>query len=150
MDFIRNFPFFSIILAMFCGILSSVLKGKWARHLCLFMIITVMVLSGAVLWYTAKTGSFTYMMGHFPAPWGNEIRAGVLEALTATFFAVIMFLSLLGGMKHIFADVEETKTNLFFILVDLLMSSLLALIYTNDLFTAYVFCLLYTSPAHET
>ena len=139
MDFIRNFPFFSIILAMFCGILSSVLKGKQARNLCLFMVTTVMLLSGAVFWYTTKAGSFIYMMGHFPAPWGNEIRAGVLEALTAVFFAVILFLSLLGGMKHIFFDVEETKTNLFFILVDLLMSSLLALIYTNDLFTAYVF-----------
>ena len=75
MDFIRNFPFFSIILAMFCGILSSVLKGKQARNLCLFMVTTVMLLSGAVLWYTTKAGSFIYMMGHFPAPWGNEIRA---------------------------------------------------------------------------
>ena len=76
------------------------------------------------------------MMGHFPAPWGNEIRAGILEAMMATGFSVIMLLSLLGGISHVFTDVEETKTNLFFILVDLLMSSLLALIYTNDLFTA--------------
>lgn len=57
----------------------------------------------------------------------------------ATGFSVIMLLSLLGGLAHVFTDVEETKANLFFILVDLLMSSLLALIYTNDLFTAYVF-----------
>ncbi|QNM05487.1 complex I subunit 5 family protein [Qiania dongpingensis] len=140
MDFVCNFPFFSIILAMFCGILSSVLKGPWAKRLCLFMVTAVLVMSAAVLAYTMKTGtSYTYSMGHFPAPWGNEIRAGVLEALTATGFSVIMLLSLLGGMSHIFTDVEETKTNLFFILVDLLMSSLLALIYTNDLFTAYVF-----------
>ena len=39
--------------------------------------------------------SYTYMMGHFPAPWGNEIRAGVLEGLTATVFGVVMLLSLI-------------------------------------------------------
>ncbi|MCI8504974.1 MAG: sodium:proton antiporter [Lachnospiraceae bacterium] len=140
MDFIRNFPFFSIILAMFCGIVSSVLKGQWAKRLCLFMVTAQIFFAGAVLFYTVQTGeSFIYMMGHFPAPWGNEIRAGVLEALMAMGFSVIMLLSLLGGISHVFTDVEGTKINLFFILVDLLMSSLLALIYTNDLFTAYVF-----------
>lgn len=33
MSFVQNFPFFSIIIAMFSGILSSVLDGKKARNL---------------------------------------------------------------------------------------------------------------------
>jgi len=80
-----------------------------------------------------------YWMGHFPAPFGNEIRIGVLEALMASAFCVVILLSLLGGMKHIFHDVEETKVNHYFLMINLLFSSMLALIYTNDLFTAYVF-----------
>ena len=79
------------------------------------------------------------MMGHFPAPWGNEIRIGELEALMAVFFSLIMMLSIFGGMAHIDREVQDSKKNLFYILLDLLMASLLALIYTNDLFTAYVF-----------
>ena len=79
------------------------------------------------------------MMGHFPAPWGNEIRVGVLEGLTALLFGIVMLLSVIGGMRHTFEDVEGGKINLFFIMIDLMLSSLLALIYTNDLFTAYVF-----------
>jgi len=79
------------------------------------------------------------MMGHFPAPWGNEVRAGVLEGLMGTFFCVIMLLSMLGGHKKLFDEVEETKHNLYYILVNLLLCSLIALVYTNDLFTAYVF-----------
>ena len=76
MDFIRNFPFFSIILFMFSGIISSVLDGKKARNICFGCVSIVTMLSAAVLCYTMKTGeAFTYMMGHFPAPWGNEIRA---------------------------------------------------------------------------
>lgn len=140
MEFVKNFPFFSIILSMFSGTISSVLSGKWAKRLTLFVLSIVGVMSAILFVYLiyAKE-SYTYMMGHYPAPWGNEIRAGVLEAGMAFFFCVIMILSLIGGMKHIEKDIEPGKVNLYFILIDLLLSSLLALIYTNDLFTAYVF-----------
>ena len=83
--------------------------------------------------------SFTYMMGHFPAPWGNEIRAGMLEAFLALFFCIIMLLSIVGGRVHLLEEIAEEKENQYYILLNLLLSSLLALIYTNDLFTAYVF-----------
>ena len=140
MEFIRNFPFFSIILCMFSGIISSVLDGKKARNLCFVCVSIVTLLSAAVLFYTLKTGNaFTYMMGHFPAPWGNEIRAGILEGVLATIFSVILLLSLVSAYHRTAEDIEGTKLNLFYLLIDLLLSSLLAIIYTNDLFTAYVF-----------
>ena len=140
MTLVQNFPFFSIIIAMFSGILSCALSGKKARNLSLAVIAATTVMSAAVLRFCMGTGeSYTYMMGHFPAPWGNEIRAGVLEGLTATVFGVVMLLSVLGGMDHTAEDVEGTKLNLFYVMIDLMLSSLLALIYTNDLFTAYVF-----------
>lgn len=140
MDFIKNFPFFSIILSMFSGIVCSVLPAKAARAVNTAVIVVVGGLSAVLLWYVNVTGeAFTYMMGHFPAPWGNEIRAGVLEALMALFFCIIMLLSMLGGRKKLFDEVAEEKHNLYYILVSLMLSSLLALVYTNDLFTAYVF-----------
>lgn len=140
MTFVQNFPFFSIIIAMFSGIVSSVLSGKKAKNLSLAAILVTTGMSFAVLLSCLRTGeSYTYMMGHFPAPWGNEIRAGVLEGLTASLFGVVMLLAVIGGMDHTFEDVEGSKINLFFIMIDLMLSSLLALIYTNDLFTAYVF-----------
>lgn len=140
MDFIKNFPFFSIILSMFSGIISSVLGAKAARRLNTAVIVAVGVMSGATLLYCLESGTyFVYWMGHFPAPWGNEIRAGVLEGMTALFFCVIMLLSLMGGARHLKEEVEPTKQNYYYILTDLLLSSLLALVYTNDMFTAYVF-----------
>lgn len=140
MDFIRNFPFFCIILSMFSGILSSVLDGRKARNLCFGCVFTVILLSACVLGYTIWTDvPFTYMMGHFPAPWGNEIRAGILEGLLATVFSIVLFLSIVSGYHRAATDIEPTKLNLYYLLVDLLLSSLLAIIYTNDLFTAYVF-----------
>ena len=140
MDFVQNFPFFSIILSMFSGIISSILPGKAAKWVNTIVIITIGFLSVILLGYTCVTGtSYTYMMGHFPAPWGNEIRAGVLEAGMALFFCVIMLLSIFGGRKKLMDEVDIEKHNLYYILVNLLLSSLLALVYTNDIFTAYVF-----------
>ena len=141
MEFVQNVPFFSIMLSMFSGIISSVLPGKIARRVNSTMICLVGVLSAWLLLWLAQSGigSYTYMMGHFPAPWGNEIRAGVLEAGMALFFSVIMLLCLLGGRKKLDGEVEHSKHNIYYILCDLMLSSLLALIYTNDLFTAYVF-----------
>ena len=140
MDFVKNFPFFSIVLSMFCAILSSILSAKWAKRICVSLLFTVTAMSACLLIYlSSASDSYTYLMGHFPAPFGNELRAGVLEAGMALFFCIIILLSLLGGMQYIFEDVEESKVPMYFILVDLILSSVLALVYTNDLFTAYVF-----------
>lgn len=140
MAFVQNFPFFSIVMSMFSGIISSVLPGKAAKWVNTVVISIVACLSLMLLIYlTGTNSSFTYYMGHFPAPWGNEIRAGVLEAGMALFFCIIMLLSLLGGRKKLKEEVVEEKHSLYYILLDLMLSSLLALIYTNDLFTAYVF-----------
>ena len=138
---VQNVPFFSIMLSMFSGIVSSILPGKWARRLNTAMILVVGMMSAWLLYFVAASGigSYTYMMGHFPAPWGNELRIGVLEAGMALFFCIIMLLSIFGGRKKLDGEVEHSKHNVYYILTDLLLSSLLALIYTNDLFTAYVF-----------
>lgn len=140
MNLVQNFPFFSIIMCLSSGVVSSVLPGKYAKRLTMWLVTIIGIMSGCVLAYVVKAGeSYTFMMGHYPAPWGNELRVGVLEAMMALFFCIIMLLSLLGGLKCIFTDIETTKSNLYFVMIDLMLSSLLAIIYTNDLFTAYVF-----------
>ena len=140
MDFVQNFPCISIILCLFAGIISSGLRDKAAMWMNTILLAINTVLSALTLTYTLTTGEpFVYVMGKFPAPWGNEIRAGVLEALLALFFCIIMLLSLIGGRHKLVEEVEEGKRYLYYVLTDLLLSSLLALIYTNDMFTAYVF-----------
>ncbi len=140
MNFVCNFPFFSILLSLFSGTVCSMLPGKAAKIVNRVVIIIVGILSAVLLVYLIGTKeSFVYWMGHFPAPWGNEIRAGILEAGMALFFCIVMYLSMAGGAHKLFDEVDESKHNLYYILVNLLLSSLLALVYTNDMFTAYVF-----------
>lgn len=140
MAFVQNFPFMSIILSLFSGPLCSILNGKWARRVNIVVITLVGLMSAAVLRFVADTGeAFVYRMGHFPAPWGNEIRVGLLEAFLAVFFCIIMLLCMLGGARERETELEDSKQNLYYVMVNLLLCSLLALVYTNDLFTAYVF-----------
>ncbi|MGN1205435.1 MAG: complex I subunit 5 family protein [Eubacterium sp.] len=140
MNLVQNFPFMNIIMCLASGVISSVLPAKKARVWTITLLSVLLCMSGCVLAYVLRTGEpYVYMMGHFPAPWGNEIRVGVLEGVMAVVFCLIMLLSVAGGGKYIARDIIETKQNLFYVLVNLMMSSLLALIYTNDMFTAYVF-----------
>lgn len=140
MDIVCNFPCISIVMCILGGIVSSALKGRAAKYLNTVLLICVTVMSACVFGYTIMTGeSFTYVMGRFPAPWGNELRAGVLEGGMALFFCTIMMLCLFGGQEKLRTEVEPQKLNLYYILCDLLLSSLLSLVYTNDMFTAYVF-----------
>lgn len=141
MAFVQNVPFFSIMISMFAGIVSSILPAKMARRLNIAATVLIGAMSAWLLVFMLQSdmGYYTYMMGHFPAPWGNEIRAGVLEALMALVFCIVMVLSLMGGLHKLDEEVEPSKENLYYILVDLLLGSLLALVYTNDIFTAYVF-----------
>ena len=136
----QSIPFACILLPLGSAAMTSVLKGKWARRWTFFVLIVVTTLSAvftACMWNYGE--SYTYMMGHFPAPWGNEIRVGVLETVSLTVFLLVILFSFLGGMRRSEKDIEPTKYNIYCILTDLTMLSLIALVYTNDLFTAFVF-----------
>jgi len=140
MTLTHNLPFFSILLCMVAGIFTSMLKKTAAKWVTMAVSLTVLVLSALTLRMTLSLDdAYPFMMGHVPAPWGNEIRIGRLEALMATGFSAVLFISLIAGFYHSPAFVSEQKTNLYCIMVDLALAAVLVLIYTNDLFTVYVF-----------
>ena len=140
MSFVQNFPFFSIILCLLCAVVTFVAGDKWGRRLTIGLLSVSIVLQSCVLWFCASNNvSYAYMMGHFPAPWGNEIAAGIIEPLMGLLFSVVLLLSVLGGMERILRDVRPERRHLYWSMVDLTLVSLLALSYTNDIFTGYVF-----------
>ena len=103
----------TVILSLFSGSLCFVLKGRTARYYTLFYEVFLLIVCSAILWYTVTTGmAVTYPMGEFPAPWGNELRAGILEALLAVLFMVIMIVSVLAGYRYKDCDIQkECKKN---------------------------------------
>lgn len=148
MAFVQNVPFFCIMLSMMSAVICAVLPRRAARFLAAAAPAATAALNAWLLCWLLPTGqSYTYMMGHFPAPWGNELRAGVLEAVMATGFSLILFLSVAGGLKKQAEQVDEKKQNLFCVMLCLTLAALMSLVYTNDLFTAYVFIEIMTLAA---
>ena len=139
-SFSFNFPLFCIILSLICAAVSSVLRGKAARILSLCLCLSVSVMSFALCSVCVRMeGRTDYLMGHFPHPWGNELRFGPLEPFLCGMFSLIMLLSVLGGGQQLSRDLPKHKQNLYYVMTDLILVSILALCYSNDLFTGYVF-----------
>ena len=148
MEFVLNVPFFSIMLCMVCGICSAMLPGRITRWITAGLGAAVAALN---LWLTLylmqDPQSFVYWMGHFPAPWGNELRGGPLESALAVGFSLILMLSVLGGMKKMGEQVDRNKENLICVMLDLVLAAMMSMLYTNDLFTGYVFIEIMTLAA---
>ena len=137
----ENFPFFCIFAFLVCGILCAALRSGRAAWLATVGVCAASALaSAALLKYTfAGNLSFTYTMGRFAAPFGNAVRAGPLQALLAAVFSLVAALSLIGGRRDLFHDVEPRRLPLYCTMVNMTVASLLTLTYTNDAFTGYVF-----------
>lgn len=140
MSFIENLPFLSVVVFLFAAVVCSILKPRAARAFTIAVEALVIAFSAATLIYTSGTGTFfRYNMGHFDAPWSNQLRAGVLDALAALTFSTVLLLSHVGGIKYAKTDIEPKKQNSYCTLLNLVGAALMALSYTNDLFTGYVF-----------
>lgn len=140
MSFAVNFPLLCIVASLVCSVISSVLNGEHARRLSMCLSLTVAVSSLAVLQLVHANGEpITYIMGHFPHPWGNEIRMGLLEAFFSFVFSVVMLLCMMGAKIKLMQDLEPSKSQFYYVMTDLIQASLLVLVYTNDIFTGYVF-----------
>lgn len=141
MSLLYNIPFISLFLALLSAVASPFCtKEDGALKLTRGVQLVIALLSGQLLFWLWQTGKcFTYTMGHFPAPWGNELKAGPLEALLALAFSLVMFLSMTGGAEDLRRDILPHRQGRYCLLMQLLYAALLAMVYTNDLFTAYVF-----------
>lgn len=139
MSFICNLPLFMIIASLFTGVLCLLLKKKPAYIISGLLIGLLVIADIVVLAYTAARGTFTYTMGEFPAPWGNEIRAGVLECVVLLVFLIVLICSIPAGYRYLRWEIDPGKHNLYCALLALSAAAVCALVFTNDIFTGYVF-----------
>lgn len=138
MNFCYNFPLFLIVLSLISAVVSSVLPRRGARLVSLALPL-LSAIANTVLFYALKGQAVTYIMGHFPHPWGNEIRISPMESIFSACFSLILFLILVGGRTMMNERVAQKRGNYFYVMTDLIQSALLVLVFTNDIFTGYVF-----------
>ena len=109
MTLVQNFPAFCILLTLVSAVVTSVLRRRSAAILTGVVLVINLVLNVMTLVYTLQTGeSYVYRMGHFPAPWGNELRVGVLETGTAVVLLLVVLFSYLGAYRRSSQRIEPT------------------------------------------
>jgi len=142
MQFYNHFPLIMIMTPMVMSMLVLIVKEE--RRVRLITLGVQSLIAFLSLWLlisllNSPVEAFAYTMGYYPAPWGNELRAGPLESMMSFAFSIVMLLSLQGGSLDTKRDIKKDKIHYFYMMTCLLTSSLMALVYTNDIFTGYVF-----------
>lgn len=139
-SFILNAPLFCIVASLLSAVTCSVLISHRAEKLCWGLLAAVLAGNLSLLVYQISTGeAVSYMMGHYPAPWGNELRFGILEPLVASILGFVLLLTAIGGRMHYFSQAQTGHRSVYFTMICLLQAAMMALLYTNDIFTGYVF-----------
>lgn len=137
---VQNIVSWSVLFLIICGVSCAALPAKIAKWVASGASALVGVANIFLLKYFLDGGqSYTYSMGEYGAPFGNELKSGPIEALICIVFAVVMLFSIMGGREHIEEDIKGKKQNLYYVSVLFLLCSMIAMVNTNDLFTAYVF-----------
>ena len=148
MSWWQNIPFFLVWGPLMLSSVTAVLKPRYARGMALAVPAAGALASGAFLGCMIRSGqAFVYPLGKYGAPVGNELRAGELEAVLAVTFCLILFLCVLGGYQRIRAHIETRRQSLYAVMVLLLQAGMMAQLFTNDVFTAYVFIEIMTIAA---
>jgi multicomponent Na+:H+ antiporter subunit D len=112
---------------------------RFIKALSLISLIVVFFLSLTIFIFVNKDGAYIYDVGHYGGPIGIEFYVGNIEVLLATVFS---FVAVMIGWFSIYSidhDIKESRMSFYYLLVNILIAALLGLLYTNDIFNAFVF-----------
>lgn len=135
-----NFPLLILLILFLSAFIMPILKSVRAvKWLSLSAILLCLILSVLTLQHMEQTGEFFYKVGHFEAPWGNELKIGYLESIMSIMFTAIAALITWASFYSVDYEIKEKKIKLYYTLCGMLLASLLGIVYSNDIFNCFVF-----------
>ncbi|MGH4138158.1 complex I subunit 5 family protein [Clostridium sp.] len=140
MRFIESFPLV-IILVLFITafVMPLIKKTKVVKLISLVSMAIVMVLALVNLIFVINEGEYWYRIGHFTAPYGIEFRIGIIEAMMGLLFTFVALMIIWYSVYSIEKEIKQSKVSLYYLLINILIGSLLGVVYSNDLFNCFVF-----------
>lgn len=135
-----NFPLLIILILLISAFAMPIIRSsKTVKQLSLASILICLVLSVLTLEHVIQAGEFVYKVGHFAAPWGNEIKIGFLESIMSIMFTFIAALITWASFRSVEHEIKEKNIRLYYTLCGILLASLLGIVYSNDIFNCFVF-----------
>lgn len=137
---INNFPLINILVLMISAFISPLIKDFKKTSILVLTSSSLLVAStGATLVKTLNNGYYILNIGHPDTFLGIQFYIGNAEALISFVFAIITLMTIIYSNSAIRDEIEDNRTGLFYTLVNILVASLLGVVYSNDLFNSYVF-----------
>ena len=137
---IAQWPILQVIvplLAAPCCLLISRSKLVWG--LAVAVSTATFVISLLLLQQVLQTGTISYNLGGWSAPFGIEYRIDLLNAYLLLIVSSISSIILLGANTSITAELSPDKHRLFYVVFLLCLAGMLGIIATGDAFNLFVF-----------
>ncbi|MCK4618397.1 MAG: monovalent cation/H+ antiporter subunit D family protein [Desulfobacterales bacterium] len=137
----EQFAALIIVVPLIASLFVPVI-GWWKKRLCYPWVVAVLVIplisSLSMLNTVMTTGKFSYRLAGWAPPWGIEY---VLDHLSAFVLVIVSFISLIVAIysKKSVEDNLPEKTVPFYTLFLLLVTGLMGIVITGDVFNLFVF-----------
>ncbi|MGH4049945.1 MAG: complex I subunit 5 family protein [Clostridium sp.] len=140
MSLIQAFPL-TIILVLFISafVMPLIKNAKTAKGISLISMTLSMILALINLIFVNINGGYLYRIGHSNAPYGIEFRIGIIEAIMGLVFTFVSLMIIWYSIYSIEKEITKSKIPLYYLLINILIGSLLGVVYSNDLFNCFVF-----------
>lgn len=139
---ITQSPALLIIVPLIASLLC-VLMGLARRGLCYPLVVVTLgscvILSFDIMATVLESGSIRYRLGGWEPPWGIEYLIDHLNAFIAIIVSSISFIVAISSKKSIEKELHESKVIYFYTIYLLLITGLLGITVTGDVFNIYVF-----------
>ena len=135
-----QFPTILIICPLVASFLIF-LSGWWYRQaaypLAVSALVVCLVVAGGILRAVLGQGTIAYWLGGWQPPWGIEYRIDHLNAIMLVLVSLLGLLAAIHARRSITRDLPE-KEALFWGLYILMLTGLLGICITGDLFNLFV------------
>ena len=134
-------PIILIIVPLISAFLIPIL-GWWKRDACYYLTILALIVSTlsaiGVLIQVIESGTIHYYLGNWSPPWGIEYTIDHLSAFMAVLLTLISLNVAVFSKKSIEQELPD-KSVPFYSIFLLLVTGLLGIVLTGDMFNLYVF-----------
>ena len=138
----EHFPILVVIIPLLISFLifiSSFTRYRHEWHLSMAATFLSFLISLSLLNTVLRTGPVSYWLGGWAPPWGIEYKVDYLSGFMLVTVSLVVFIITIYAGKSVKKEIGEEGTAPFFALYMLLVTGLLGIIVTGDMFNLYVF-----------
>ncbi|MBC2399491.1 multicomponent Na+:H+ antiporter subunit D [Clostridium tetanomorphum] len=137
---INSFPIITVLLLFItASILPLVKKNILVKLISLFSFTISFLMYVFTLNHVLTKGNYFYRIGHFNAPFGIEFHVGTVESMIGVLFTFVAIIVIWYSIYNEGFGINEEKIPLYYLLINILVGSLLGIVFSNDMFNVFVF-----------